>query len=102
MNHLKDILQNILKNQFKNNKDRENEFNLYKDWETIVGKRIAKNCWPVKWINNETLLIATESSVWLHELKRMDKVLLQKIKASTQNQKINRLVFKIDQPERTD
>lgn len=99
VNQLKDILNSILKKQLKKSSISESEFLIFKDWERIVGSRISKNCWPVKWISKDTLLIATESSVWLSELKKIENVILEKIKASTQNNKINKLVFRISSPE---
>lgn len=68
-------------------------------WPRAVGDRISTKCWPVKVVEKNVLLVASESSSWLHQLSFLEQQILEKLNrelASEKNRrKIIRLAFKI-------
>ena len=96
MKDIKNILQNLLQDKIPGYAEKVRQFEVFDIWEKAVGEKIAKNCWPVRFTDDETLLIASESSAWLNQLKYLEKSLLEKLEKELGNRKVKKLCYKIE------
>ena len=96
MNSLKAILDSVLKNKVPGFSEKETEFEIIKIWHEAVGDKIAKNSWPVKMIDQKTLLIASDNSVWLNQLRYLEAEILNKLEERLKKRLIEKLKFKIE------
>jgi predicted nucleic acid-binding Zn ribbon protein len=94
MDDLKRVLQKILK--ATPNYEATVERNQVVDqWETIVGERVAKHCWPVKLFDDGILIIAAESNSWLQSLRYLEPQILQKYEKALGSKKVKGLRFRL-------
>lgn len=96
MNNLKDILNSLLKDKVPGFSEKELEFQIIQIWKEAVGEKISKNCWPVKCIDPHTLLIASDNSVWLNQLRYLENEILNKLENKLKKRQITKLKFKIE------
>jgi hypothetical protein len=50
-------------------------------WSDTVGTAIARNAWPLRIARDRTLLVATESATWSHELALLRGEILEQLRA---------------------
>ena len=96
MKDIKNILENLLKNKVPGFSEKVRQFEVFDIWEKAVGEKIAKHCWPVRFTDEETLLVGSDSSAWLNQLKYLEKSLLEKLEKELGNRKVKKLCFKIE------
>ncbi len=96
MNNLKDILNSLLKSKVPGFSDKELEFQIHSIWNEAVGDKISKNCWPIKCIDQHTLLVASDNSVWLNQLRYLENEILNKLEEKLKRKQILKLKFKIE------
>lgn len=94
MDALKQILDQILK-QNTRYKEKQEEFAIHALWPKIVGERIAKHVWPVKLLPDGLLLVASQSSTWLHQLRYLESQIVEKFTRELKSAKVKGLRFKI-------
>lgn len=94
MDALKQILQQILHQNARFTEKKE-EFKIYEMWPKVVGERIAKHVWPVKLLPEGLLLVASQSSTWLHQLRYLESQIVEKFRRELKSDKIKGLRFKI-------
>jgi predicted nucleic acid-binding Zn ribbon protein len=98
-----DILRQVLDQILGNNpayQGKQKEFELLQLWPKVVGERVAKHVWPVKLLPDGNLLVASQSSSWLHQLRYLEPQIVKKFAAETKSQKIKGLRFKIASNEK--
>lgn len=78
----------------KNYSKQRTNFDVFHNWEDVVGKNIAQNSEPLKFYN-EVLVIKVRNSVWTQELQYLKPQLLQKIRESFPDTTIKDLMFRI-------
>jgi predicted nucleic acid-binding Zn ribbon protein len=70
---LPSILQNLLKKYDLT--EAVGSEQIFRDWDTLVGKKISKQCTPVE-IREGELVIQAKNNIWKQELaKRQDDLL---------------------------
>lgn len=95
MKDLKSILQNLMQSKVPGFNEKMKDIAVLEAWTKAVGAKIAKNCWPVKMIDRETLLIASESTTWVQELKYLEKNILDLLEKELKERRVKKLKFKI-------
>lgn len=95
MDDLKAILDKILKST-PNYEEHTLKSQVFEAWPRIVGEHVARHTWPIKLLENNMLLIATESSAWLHNLKFLEAQILEKCHKELKGKRIAGLRFKLD------
>lgn len=93
--HFTEIAQ-LIDNWFesKNYTQRRRNFDVFHNWNDIVGNDIGRNTEPVKFYN-DVLVIKVKNSVWTQELQYLKPQLLEKIRRSFPETKITDLRFRI-------
>ena len=97
MDLLKSILQQIFKNapQYE---EKKLEIQIFESWSRVVGERTARHCHPLKLIDDGTLLVGAESSVWLQSLRYLEAQILDKFEKELKVRKIKQLRYKLVTP----
>jgi len=90
---IKDFIARTLK--YYNIPIKQEEVELFRYWEEIVGKQIAMHATPCI-IKNGTLIIEVDSPTWRHQLNFMKKTIVDKINASLQSRVIRDIHFNIN------
>jgi hypothetical protein len=49
-------------------------------WPDAVGEAIAREAWPARIARDGTLLVATSSSVWAHELTQLEETVIGRLR----------------------
>lgn len=90
------VLGDILDKLFPKAKwgEKQKQYAFFEQWETIVGKVIAKQAWPLRWSKN-TLVVGVKDSCWLQELRMMEENILEKIRTANPELKIEKLRLEI-------
>ena len=70
---LPSVLHNLLKKYDLS--EAVNREQLFSNWESLVGKKISKQCKPVE-INDGELIIQAKNNIWKHELGQRQEDLL--------------------------
>ena len=94
MDDLKSVLNRLLK-KVPNYQQRLHEMEVYEVWPSIVGEKLAKQCWPVKLLDDGVLLIAATSSAWLQSLRYLEPQILAKYEKALKSKKVKALRFKL-------
>ncbi|MBI4125394.1 MAG: DUF721 domain-containing protein [Deltaproteobacteria bacterium] len=81
-----DILGKLLSDSKWNLKRQQ--YALWEQWDSLVGIQIAEQARPLKW-SKETLVVGVRGSCWLQELRFKEEAILQKIRATYPDLKIN-------------
>jgi hypothetical protein len=99
---LNSVRYTILMNDFKqlntllpalfNANDKEWQLHLLANWATIIGKASSKA--RIEKIDNTTLIIAVQDSVWMQELYLLSDTIIQKINTFLGKDYITSLRFK--------
>ncbi len=79
---MKDLSQ-ILKDIMGRNetfKRKEREYSLLNQWDKVVGARLAQHTKPLYVTQEGVLLVATESSIWSHQLKFLERQIIERVK----------------------
>jgi len=86
-------VQEILKQSLRTLKIDEKIINyqIWTDWEKIVGKTLAQKAIPKSIKSNHTLILEVETSAWMNEILLLKPMLLQKIKQFCPSSKINEI-----------
>ena len=87
-----DSIQNILGKIIKGGKWdlKFRQYSLFSQWEKIVGTKIAEHANPKIW-QGTTLIVEVSNSAWLQELKMMELDVLQKIRETCPDLKIDKI-----------
>jgi hypothetical protein len=64
-------------------------------WPAAVGPAIARSAWPLRIARDGTLLVATESSTWAHELALLEDELRTRLHAAVGDECPVRLRFAV-------
>lgn len=99
MERIKNILGQLLRTvpQYEGKK---RAFEVYEAWPGIVGERTAKHCWPLKLLDDGTLLVAAENSAWLQSLRYLEPQILAKFEAELKSKRVKQLRFKLESKRR--
>lgn len=73
---------------------KKKQYSLWEQWENLVGPQIAEQTQPLKW-SKETLVVGVKNSVWLQELRFKEEALLQKIRSTLPDVKINGIRWRL-------
>ncbi|MBI3555348.1 MAG: DUF721 domain-containing protein [Deltaproteobacteria bacterium] len=95
MNNLKDILGKILK-KTPNYEENVLKARIFEAWPRIVGEKVAAHCWPSKIVEGNALLIAGESSAWLHSLRYLEAQILTKYEKELGGKHVTGLRYKME------
>lgn len=91
--HIAAIIKSIIKNTEEKKKDIILELN--DSWEEIVGESIARHTKALR-VDKKTLIILTDSSVWLQELRmRHSKKIVSKLQTLYHKGTIEKVRFTI-------
>jgi predicted nucleic acid-binding Zn ribbon protein len=91
--HIGEVLQKVIKNLGLERKLKEAR--IAREWESVVGSRIAAHCRPVS-IKGSTIIVNVDSSVWLSELNNFFKdKLLDRLQAEFKELRIHNIKFRI-------
>lgn len=63
-------------------------------WENVIGKTIAENARPQA-LKGNILLVHVSSSVWIQQLRFLEKDIIRKINAASGKKPIKEIQFKI-------
>ncbi len=64
-------------------------------WPSAVGPAIARAAWPLRIARDGTLLVATESSTWAHELALLEDELRSRLRGAVGDECPERLRFAV-------
>ncbi|MBI2606064.1 MAG: DUF721 domain-containing protein [Deltaproteobacteria bacterium] len=95
MDDIKKILSDLLSSQVPGFKEKEREFEIFECWERAAGPKVAGHCWPVKFVEKDTLLVASESSAWLQQLRYLEALLLDNLEREMGRRHVKKLRFMI-------
>lgn len=100
MDRLKSILSQILK-ATPNYDARMREMEIIEAWPRAVGERVAKHCWAVRMLDHGQglLLVAAESSAWLHNLRFLEGQILDRLEQELKERRVKQLRFKLQTSE---
>jgi len=70
---LPSVLQNLLKKYDLNEAVIQEQ--IFNNWESLVGKKISKQCKPVE-IRDGELILQAKNTIWKHELGQRQEDLL--------------------------
>ncbi len=73
---------------------RLNEYRIFGQWDSIVGKTIALHAQPLS-VRRKKLTVLVDSSTWHHHLSQLRPELLEKINRILGKEGIDGIVFKI-------
>ena len=95
MNNLKDILGKILKKtpNYEGNVLKER---IFAAWPKVVGEKVAAHCWPSKLLDGNALLVAGESSAWLHSLRYLEAQIVAKYETELGGKYVTALRYKME------
>ncbi len=93
--HIKEVINNILTGAVPINLD---DIGIWKIWDGVVGKRIAKHARP-SWIKKGALMVKVTDSVWLQELEFKAETIKEKLNSKLQRQAIKRIQFRVGEPQ---
>lgn len=94
MDMLKDILGKLLK-ATPNYAENQLKSRVFEAWPQIVGERVAKHAWPVKLLDDQYLLVATESSAWMHNLRFLEAQIVEKYEKALGKKEVRGVRFKL-------
>jgi predicted nucleic acid-binding Zn ribbon protein len=78
MEDLKHILSRLFKDDPKLRQSGRH-FAVHDIWAETVGEKIARHARPLKILDGQVLLVATDNSAWSHQLRLMERQLLEKL-----------------------
>lgn len=90
--HIGDILNKVVKT-CRPETDKEME-GIWSLWEDVIGKTIAENARPQA-LKGSILLVHVSSSVWMQQLRFLEKDIIHKINAASDKKPIEEIKFKI-------
>lgn len=64
-------------------------------WPDAVGPAIARSAWPLRIARDGTLLVATESSTWAHELALLEEDVRSRLRAAVGDECPTRFRFAV-------
>ncbi|HRK02948.1 MAG TPA: DUF721 domain-containing protein [Oligoflexia bacterium] len=94
MKNLKAILNNILDSNpyYKGHKV---ELQILEKWPETVGARIAQHCTPERFTDDGTLIVSSNNSAWLHQLKYLEPQIVTKLNKALGEDRIKQLRFRL-------
>jgi predicted nucleic acid-binding Zn ribbon protein len=69
-----------------------NDYKVFLRWEDIVGDKVAMYAKPYR-IKGSTLWVVVSNSVWLQELKFLEKEIIKQIQIDLKEKKIKKIYF---------
>ncbi len=97
METLKEVVENLLKRS-PSYQRKSKDVKLQLAWERAVGENAAKHCWPIQLLDEGILLVASESSVCLQQLKFLEIQILKNLEKELKEKLVTRLRFKLKTP----
>ncbi len=67
---------------------------IWKLWDGVVGKKIAKHARP-SWIKKGVLLVKVTDSVWLQELEFKAETIKERLNSKLQREAIKKIRFRV-------
>lgn len=92
--NLRNILGQLLKST-PNYEARLKEMEVLEFWPHIVGDRVSKHCWAVRMLDGGILLVAAESSSWLHNMRFLEQQIVEKYEKEFKEKRVRGLRFKL-------
>ena len=92
--HIKEVIDNITSTIPINFDD----IRIWKLWDSVVGKKIARHARPSS-IKKGVLLIKVTDSVWLQELEFMAETIKERLNSKLQREAIKKVRFKVGTPQ---
>ncbi len=68
---------------------------IWKVWEKLIDKNIAKNAYPIK-IKNKVLFLRVSSPIWIQELRYKQKEIKEKINSTLGRKAVKEIKFKME------
>lgn len=75
-------------------KERVKEYRLWKEWATLVGGQISKNCRPER-IKDGILFLKVSSPVWAQQLQFMKGMIIEKVNRFMGDNGVKELRFRV-------
>ena len=94
MDRLKQILKQVLKDT-PNYRENLHKMQVFEAWPRAVGDKIARQVWPVRFVEDGVLLVAASSSAWLHSLRYLEADILDKLEKELKNRRVRALRYKL-------
>jgi len=91
-------MNEVISNQMNRNQFLKKELVSAK-WEEIVGKVLAKKSEPV-FIKENRLHIRVENSIWIQQMKFLEKKIIQNLNDFLKKEEITKLYFKVGKREK--
>lgn len=92
--HIKEVIDNISSTIPINFDD----IRIWKIWDSVVGKKIAKHARPSQ-IKKGLLLVKVTDSVWLQELEFMAETIRKRLNSKLQREAIKKIRFRVGTPQ---
>ncbi|MBC8460551.1 MAG: DUF721 domain-containing protein [Deltaproteobacteria bacterium] len=92
--HIREVIDNITSTIPINFDD----IRIWKLWDGVVGKKIARHARP-SWIKKGVLLVKVTDSVWLQELEFMAETIKDSLNSKLQREAIKKIRFKVGTPQ---
>lgn len=92
--HIKEVIDNITSTIPINFDD----IRIWKIWDGVVGKKIARHARPSS-IKKGVLLIKVTDSVWVQELEFMAETIKERLNSKLQREAIKKVRFKVGTPQ---
>lgn len=74
------------------------DIRIWKLWDGVVGKRIARHARP-SWIKRGVLLVKVTDSVWVQELQFKAEIIRESLNRKLQREAIKKIRFRVGTPQ---